>query len=879
MKAKDLWLRFRAVAFRWTVERELQDELAFHLEMQTRKNVGAGLPEAEARRQARVRFGPKPLIEDQCRDARGIGLLETLCQDMRYAFRSFRRAPTFAMTVIGTIALGLGLNAAFFTLFDAYVLRPLAVRDPYSLYSFTWMDEARRYHSFTWPEYQQFRSDNHVFSEVFAVRKQLMTRIDGHPAYGELVTGEYFRMLGVEAVMGRTLSDDDASTPGQEAVVVLSHAFWQRYFGADPFIIGKKILIRGYPCEVIGVLRDGFAGLDVLPHDFWAPLTLSPQLEDGADVFGPDHPNRLDIVGRLKPGVTRKSAQTLLTAWAQRLTAGRRDGDKAVGVLLESRATSIALSPLMLLLFAPIFAAFALVMVIACANVANMMLARGLARQREIGIRLSLGAAQSRVVRQLLTESALLAVPAAAAGFVISQTAVELSVRALFATMPAEYAEYIRFVPLLSDVRVVAFMLAAAAGSAVLFGLAPALETTRPGLVQAARGDFLYNVRPARPRNVLVVIQITASVCLLICAGLLLRGSNRFRDIDSGLRTRDVIEIYVRERTRARVLPALGSVPVVRGIGAVSSVPLDATAPRISVTARAGAVPVSVAYRFASPEFFAVFDVPLRAGRLFTQAESQTGGAVAILSQTAARRLWPNGGGVGEALMMAADSRTAGGTKIQRYSRVEVVGVAGDIATGYGESQSDKTAIYVPASSRDAGTVLVARVSGETEAARRAIDAALTAVDPGAVDHIHRMQELVVGRVYPLRVAYWLSAMVGGLALILTISGIYGLLACVVAERRKEMGIRMALGATASAVTGLVLKQSLRLAAPGLAIGALMAVGASRVLASRLIMLNTFDPGAYAWGMLLVLIACLAAAWVPAVRATRIDPVGRLRQD
>ena len=261
-------------------------------------------------------------------------------------------------------------------------------------------------------------------------------------------------MLGVGTVMGRTLTDGDASVPGGEAVIVLSHAFWERHFGADPLIVGKKILVRGYPCEVVGVLRDGFAGLDVLPHDFWVPLTLSPRIEDGPDLFGPDRPGRLEIVGRIKTGVTPKSAQAVLTAWAQRMTAGRRDDEKATGVLLESRATSIALSPLMLLLFAPIFAAFALVMVIACANVANMMLARGLARQREIGIRMSLGAARSRVVRQLLTESALLALPAAAAGFVISQAAVEFGMRALFATMPAEYAEYIRLAPLLTDVRV-----------------------------------------------------------------------------------------------------------------------------------------------------------------------------------------------------------------------------------------------------------------------------------------------------------------------------------------------------------------------------------------------------------------------------------------
>jgi predicted permease len=876
---RDLWLRFRAVACRRAVDRELEEELTFHLEMQTRKHLAAGLHEDDARRHARIRFGPKALIEDQCRDARGISLLDTLGQDVRYALRSFRRAPTFAATVIATIALGLGLNTALFTLFDAYVLRPFAVKDPSSLYSFTWMDGARRFHSFTWPEYQQFLADNQVFSEVFAGRKQVIARIDGHPAYGELVTGEYFRLLGVGSAMGRTLTDGDASVPGGEAVIVLSHAFWERHFGADPLIVGKKILVRGHPCEVVGVLRDGFAGLDVLPHDFWVPLTLSPRIEDGPDLFGPDRPGRLEIVGRLKTGVTRKSAQAVLTAWAQRTTAGRRDDEKAIGILLESRATSIALSPMMLLLFAPIFAAFALVMVIACANVANMMLARGLARQREIGIRMSLGAARSRVVRQLLTESALLALPAAAAGFVISLAAVEFGMRALFATMPAEYAEYIRFAPLLTDVRVVAFMLAAAAGSALLFGLVPALEATRPGLVQAARGDFLYNVRPARPRNVLVVIQITASVCLLICAGLLLRGSNRFRNIDTGMKTRDVIEIYVREKARVRILPALGSMPLVRDIGAVSSVPLDATAPRVPVTAVDGAISINAAYRFASPEFFAVFDIPLRTGRPFTPVESGSGAAVAIVSQTAARRLWPDGNAIGESLRIAANPATPGGPKIQRYSRVEVVGVAGDIATGYGDSQSDKTAIYLPASAHDLGTVLVVRVSGDTELARRTVETALTGVDPGAVEHIHRMQELVVGRVYPLRLAYWLSAMVGGLALILTISGIYGLLSYVVTQRAKEIGIRIALGATARAVTALVLTQSLRLAAVGLAIGALMAVGASRVLASRLVKMNTFDPAAYAWGMLLVLLACMAAAYVPARRATRIDPVGILRHD
>jgi predicted permease len=878
MNAHDLWLRLRALTSPSRVERELQDELDFHLEMQARKNLLVGMRPAAADRHARAQFGSVAFVKDDCRDARGIQLIETAWQDVRYAVRGFRRTPRFALIVIATIALALGLNAAVFTIFNAYVLRPVAVRDPYSLYSFTWANRLGRYHAFTWPEYEAFQRDNQVFSEVFAGRRQLVTRINGHPAYGQLVTGEYFRTLGVEAAVGRTLTPDDSPAPVSDAVVVLSYAFWQRVFASDPGIVGKKILIHGHPCEVVGVLRDGFSGLDLLPHDFWAPLTLDGQLEDGPDLFGPEHPGRLEIFGRLKAGISEQAAQAALTIWAQRTTIARPEVEKATGVFVQSQATYISLSPAVVLALSPILMAFTLVLIIACANVANMMLARAMARQREIGIRLSLGASRSRIVRQLLTESILLAIPAGMAGFAISQATVDFARRLMFATLPAEYAEYIRVAPLPADGRVLVFTLGAAVTSALLFGLAPAVQTTRATAVRAARGDFMYDFRPARLRNALVVAQITVSVLLLICAGVLLQGASRLAHVDVGLRTRDVLAIEIGEKSRARILAALESEPLVLGMAASTPTPFSG-APAVSVAS--GRIPglVRASCTYASPDYFSVLDIPILSGRTFTRDESFPGAPVAIVSKTTASRLWPDHDAVGQSMRVIPDERTARGAQLLREETVLVIGVAGDVSTDPAKAQAARTGIYLPASPRDAGHVLLVRVKGDAEAARRALDLAMTAVDPGAISEIHKMQEFVVGRVYPFRAASWVTASVGALALLLAISGVYAVFSYVVTQRTREIGIRIALGATVHAVTGLVLRQSLRLAAIGSLAGAVLALCASRLFVSRFVMMATFDGFVYVVVLLLVFGACASAAYIPALRASRVDPSVTLRHD
>jgi len=551
MTVSDVLLRLRALLFRARVEEELEDEVEFHLAMARRKHLDAGRSEDEAGRLARLDFGRVGAVKEDCRGVRGIESFETTLQDIRYALRSFRRSPGFVLTVSGTIALGLGLNLALFTLFNAYVLRPISIHDPYSLYSFTWADRQGRGHAFSWDEYQQFEKDSPAFSEVAAVQ-YVYTRVDGHVFQGQLVTGNYFQMLGVGSELGRPLLPEDASAPGREAVVVLSYQAWQNMFRGRPDIVGTKIMVRGFPMEVVGVARKGFQDISEVPRDFWAPLTMAGRLQDGSDLFGADHPERLDIVGRLRRGQSVSGAEAILTAWSQRMTLQLPDEGKAVGVLLHSKATSIPLTPELLITFSPLAVVFGLVLVLACTNVASMMLARATARQREIGIRLSLGALRRRLIRQLLTESILLSIPAAILGFIISRVTIDASIRVMFATVPKDMLELIHDVPRPVDWRVMAFMVFAALASALLFGLAPALQASRANVMSSVRGEVASDLRPVRVRNALVIAQITVCTLLLVACGALVRTAMAMSAFDIGFRTNNVIAMEIVENSRGR---------------------------------------------------------------------------------------------------------------------------------------------------------------------------------------------------------------------------------------------------------------------------------------------------------------------------------------
>src|SRR5579872_2087838 len=550
MPLPDWKLRLRALLFRRAAERDLADEVEFHLALEARKYREQGMDDAEALRRARAEFGGVTQTMEQCRDRRGLRALETLAQDVRYALRGFRKTPGFAITVVATIALALGLNTALFTLFNAYFLQPLPVRDPHTL--FTWGEPGGGDRQLRLGEFQDLQRDDPAFAQTIASRF-FLSRGEGHLLLGDLVSANYFPMLGVETALGRTLVPDDG------AAIVLSAAAWKNKFGADPEILGRKISVRGVVLEVVGIARPGFTGLNAVPLDFWAPLSIAPQLLDTE--------LRLRITGRLRSGWSVPRTEAALTAWLRR-RAANADAARSLRAVLYSQSTSLPPDPFILAAFSPVAATFGLVLLIACANVANMMLARSMARQREIGIRLAMGAGRARLIRQLLTECVLLALPAAAAGFALSQAAIEWGTRLVIATIPRSYADLITLAPHHPDARVFGFMLLAAALSAALFGLAPALQATRVSAVQATRGESSTGLRPGRLRHILVIGQVTVSVLFLICASILLRANHRFETLDTGMDTRGVLAIETREGQRSRVLAHLADSPEVAGMAA-----------------------------------------------------------------------------------------------------------------------------------------------------------------------------------------------------------------------------------------------------------------------------------------------------------------------
>jgi len=787
--------------------------------------------------------------------------MDTTWLDIRYALRGFRHAPTFCLTVIATIAIGLGFITALFTVMNAYYFRPVPVRDPQSLYEFFWTDRSGNGYDFTVPEYREFLRENPAFSEAFAYHR-VEARSDGRHLSGMLVSGDYFTMLGIGVALGRPLVAADDATPGSQPVVVLNFSTWQNQFASDPAIVGKKVVLRGFPFEVVGVAPYGFAGLGARPADFWAPLTMDARFDGGPDLFGPTQPRLLAIVGRVRPEFTVHQAETGVALWTARLTADHPMAERSTGVAFTSRATPRPFNPKNALAFSLVVVAFAMVLLIGCSNVANLMLARGVGRQREIGIRISLGATRARVVRLLLTESVLLALPASIAGLAVSQAVIGLGLRVLTTTLPPGISGFMSRIPRLSpDLRVFMFGFGASVLAALMFGLVPALQATRTNVMQATRSGLL--------RNALIVGQITVCALLLITAAILLHGVKQVQTLDAGLSTRDSVEMVITEPTRTRVLARLTSEPLIETLAAAISAPVDRKT-NISVTQAAHGTVQQIASNKVSPEYFNVFEIPILRGRDFTADEARSAAPVAVISESAARELWPGQQAVGQSLRLVAENRV-----------VTVIGVAHDEISRWIANGEDNGLLYLPASAQTADCKLFAHVHGDAETARRILDADLTAVDPNAIDEIQRLQiqQWVAEDAYSFQVLYWVAAAIGFSSLLLTLSGIYGVLSYVVSQRTKEIGIRMALGASSGAVTGLVLKESMRLAIAGAVLGSVMALGMSRILASVLVMINTFDALAYGGTTLLILAACAASAYVPSRRASRIDPMITLRYD
>ncbi len=792
-------------------------------------------------------------------------LLETLAQDARFALRTLRLTPVFAATAVLTLGFGLGLNTMLFTLFNTYVLRPLAVSQPYSLYQLSFTTQGGRNGKFDWEQYQQIRTQSPVFSETLGTA-QFGTRVAERNLEGALVTGNYFTMLGVKMALGRPILPDDASA-SSGPVAVLGYRLWQSMFAGDAAAIGRKLLVNGHPLEVIGVCApdfDGMPGEDTRP-DFYVPLTMQSAVAPGTNV--------LFVVGRLRPGVTPERAAEALTVLGRSLTAKLPEQDRVLQALLVSRATAVPLDARILAVFSPLIVVFGLVLVICCANVTNMMLARALARQREIGVRLALGATRGRLIRQLLAENLLLASLAGITGLQVSSLAIGAAQRLLVSTLPVSYTGLVVLAPLTVDRRVLLFLLLAAALTTVISGLAPALQATSVSLVGALRGEFSGRFRSSRLRHALVISQIAVCLLFLVLTGVLLRNSANLQQTEVGYDRRGVVSPLIFSRIEdgaaARLARHLATQPWVGSIAAAMRAPLSGKVRSIRVEPAGRASTVISGYNLVSPEYFEMLHIPILRGRNFTAGESQSEASVAIVSQATARLFWPGQDALGKTIGAAG-----------LHSRAVVIGVAKDVVSGMLFQGVDASMVYFPTSIASAhAPTLMVRSRTDSGTARGLLEKSLTTVLPDRGSLAVALEDSFVLQVYPFRAAMLIAFVLGAVALVLTVSGMYGVMSYLVGRRAREIGIRMALGATPGSVVALVLSQSGRLAILGVGFGLACSLALAKLLGHVFFMLRPFDLAAYGAALAVIALAALAASFFPTRRATRINPMDTLRAE
>jgi predicted permease len=855
--------------------RDFADEIEAHLDLETDRLIADGWSRDRAQQEARRAFGNVALAKERFYETSRWVWLEQLAQDLRYAWRTLRHSPSFCTTTMLTLMVAIGLATVAFTVFNAYVLRPYAVRTPSSLYQIGWRSPTSGGVSFRWNDYVELSNRHDLFDDVVAETTRFISS-DGQALAAVLVSGNYFDGLGPRVLLGRAFTAADG-----EAIVVLSHQAWRRLYNGAPDVIGKELALNGQYFTIVGVLRPEFTGLGGFPQDVWVPLTA---YAPGAspDLVGGRQTRTIELIARIREGVSPAQATARLSSFIQH-AVDAPPGEQAQAFVQPASPNPFSVQ--MLALLSPIFAAFALVLVTACANVSNVMLARGVARQREIAVRLSLGASRSRVVRQLVTEGLLIALAAGVGAVAFARVALRAALMTFFGTLPASVAGILRIVPLDLDYRVFMFAMTASMAATVMFALMPALQTSRLSLIDGVRGTGGSVRHGSRLRHVLVIGQVAVSVILVTLAVTLARNGAAVGSIDLGFQSAGLVSINVRgehDDLIRRLVPVLAADPRVAEVAATGGNPLFIRTRSVAAAPAGASAAHAVRYTFVAPEYFAILRVPIVRGRGFLADEARSAAPVAIVSASTARAFWPGQDPIGKTIRI---ERPQGRPvdEIPGYTQLTVVGTAPDVVSGLIVDGRDSGHIYLPVTADDAHAT-AALVRGRTpgDLGPEALQTIFrrVATDPEVFESLplNEMRDL---QVYPLRAASWVGFLLGVLALGLSVSGLYGVLIYTVNQRTREIGIRVALGATGAAVVRLIVKQSARLAGIGAAIGLIVAFGGLKALTSvvRLQTLSLLDATAFAAAAVMVVGAAVLAAYQPARRATRIDPSQALRAD
>jgi predicted permease len=830
-----------------------------------------------------------------------------LAQDVRDALRLLRKSPGFSLVVIATLALGIGANTAIFSLLDQLLVRLLPVRDPRELVLLsgpgpnTGMFESSSdvVVPFSHPMFLDFRDRNTVFGDVaalFPLRLDVADRGGSESATGSLVSGTYFRTLGVGAALGRVLTPEDDETPGAQPVVVISHGYWRRRFGGDPAVVGRTIDVNGQPLVIVGVSAAGFHGTQIGRADeLFVPLMMKPRMTPTWNGLGDRRVMWLEVIARLKPRVTigqaeagmavlyRQALEGELAALPPRSEKFRRDFVSKKLVILPGGQGLPELQKRLETPLVVLMAMVGLVVLIACANVANLLLARASSRQREIAVRLAIGAGRGQLVRQLVVESLTLSLLGALAGLPLAAFTTGVLVRALpFDGVALTLSSGL-------DHRVVVFALGLSVATALLVGLVPALQSTRPNLVSALKeeGSSLVSMGPLRFRRGLVIAQVALSALLLIGAGLFARSLSNLRAVDPGFRSQGLLTFsldprrggYSTEQTRAVLASARERLRALPGVRAVSMAenPLMTESIWQSTVRVEGYTPseeenMNPRVNGVGPGFFTTMEMPLLAGREIDERDGAGAPKVAVVNETFAKKYFKDGDAVG---------RHIGWGRNEKDLSIEIVGVVRDARLDRMREEPERFVFVSYAQEDDTtGLVFYVRTDGDPAAlagaVRRAIGDVASALP---VDGMKTMASVVDESLFADRIVAGLSAAFGLLATLLAAVGLYGVMSYAVARRTREIGVRVALGADRRRILGLVVGEVAALAGIGMAIGLPGGLGLGRLVESRLFGMRAFDLPTILLTTTVLAVAALLAGALPALRALRVQPSTALRYE
>lgn len=821
--------------------------------------------------------------------------METLLQDLRYAVRMLIKTPGVTAVAVITLALGIGANTAIFSGVNAFLMRPLPVPDPDQLIRPIEIAEDRGVSDeISYPDFIDYRNQSTSFTGLTAedmVQAALNTENQNDVIWGQAVSANYFDVLQVKPAMGRPFLPEEDEGLGAHPVVVISDSLWRRRLDADPGIVGKTIQLNARQYQIVGVAPESFHGSKFgLAMDFWAPMAMVEELRSAPGLLKSRDSHWMNVIGRLKPNVSASQASAEMNAIATRLNQSYADA-RATGtqakVVSELEGRWEEAHVVINTAGAIAMAIAALILLIACANVANLLLARGAARRKEIGIRLALGASRRRLVRQLLTESLLLSLLGGGLGLLIAYWATQL----MQGMIPVlDYNVINDFFSL--DSRALVFTLVASVATGIIFGLAPALNSSNPQVVPVLKGDSESHhkgkARRINLRNALVVGQVALSLMVLMSGGLFIKSFRKAQSIDPGFgTTRNALLVSLNpllvgyEDDKAKnfyqqVIERTKTLPGVEAAGLTRLIPLgdssNSTGPVLKEgeTLARGSAGRDVMTTVVSPGYFDAMQIPFAEGRNFDERDRSQTQRVVIINQRMAELLWRGESPVGKRILIGVDSREP----------LEVVGV---VKTGKYRSLAEdpKPYFYSPMSQRrPAAMTLVLRTSGDPSAIVGSVRATLQSIDRQVP--MFAVKTMPVHLSWPLwgpNLAATFSLAFGILALLLSAVGLYSVMAYVVSQRTREVGIRMALGANRRDVLRMVTGQGMRLAVCGVGIGLVLAIALSRVISSLLIGISSYDIATFAIVSGLLTFVALIACYVPARRATKVDPLVALRYE